>query len=139
MKILLDTRVVCELRKERRRLSPAFAAWVDSVDIEDLYISVVSIQEIQVAILRLTAKDPLGGTSYREWLDRKVFSIFKNRILPVTLDAVVTTRTIKADFLFDNITLIAATANTNGCIVATNTPEDFEALGARAFDPWKKS
>jgi predicted nucleic acid-binding protein len=138
MKTLLDTRVLLEMRKDARSLSPAFVAWVESLDVKDVFLSVVSIQEIQVGIVRLLAKDPLAGTSYREWLERKVLQVFKNKILPVNLDVITATRLQKPEHLLDNATLIAATANVYGCIVATHSPKDFEILGAKALNPWKQ-
>lgn len=78
---LLDTNVVSELRKGKRgRGDPDFAAWAASVESESLYISAITIQDLEIGVLLAERRDPSTGAVLRNWLDRQVFEAFHRRI-----------------------------------------------------------
>ncbi len=81
---LLDTNVVSELRKVRAgRADGHVAAWADSVDAADLYLSVISVQELEMGVLLAERRDPAQGAVFRAWLDGHVLPAFAGRILVV--------------------------------------------------------
>jgi len=84
MKFLLDTNVVSELRKIRAGKADAkVAAWAESVNASDLFLSAITIQELELGILLLDHRDPSQGIMFRIWLNEQVLPAFSGRILPV--------------------------------------------------------
>ena len=59
------------------------AIWEDSVDTTDLYVPVITIQELKIGVLLAERRDPPQGAMFREWLNNNVLSAFAGRILPV--------------------------------------------------------
>ena len=67
---VLDTNVVSEIRKVAAgRADPNVAGWVDGVDIEVAFISVLTVYELELGIMRLEHRDPPSGAVLRRWLD----------------------------------------------------------------------
>ena len=138
MMFLLDTNVVSELRKVRAgRADRLVAAWADSVDAVDLYVSVISLQELEIGVLLAERRDPAGGAVLRRWLDQHVVPAFAGRILVV--DAAVAQRSARLHVpnprpLRDG--LIAATALVHGMTVVTRNVDDFAPTGVPTLDPW---
>src|SRR5258708_18828039 len=82
--LLLDTAVVSELRKVRLGKADArVAKWADSVDTADLYLSAITVQELEIGVLRAEFRDPEQGAVLRTWLGDHVLPAFAGRILPV--------------------------------------------------------
>ena len=82
---LLDTNVVSELRKIRVGKADArVASWADSVDAADLYLSVMTLQELEIGILLVERRDQAQGKLLRAWFDAHVLPAFAGRILPVS-------------------------------------------------------
>ena len=81
---ILDTNVVSELRKVRSgKADMHVAVWADSVAATDLYLSAITIQELEIGILMAERRDPAQGAVFRTWLDQHVLPAFAGRILPV--------------------------------------------------------
>lgn len=135
---VLDTNVVSELRKIRLgRADRNVAQWADSVDTADLYLSVITVQEVEIGVLLAERRDPTQGAMFRTWLDSHVLPAFAGRVLPV--DTAVAIRSAKLhvpDPRPVRDCLIAATALVHGMIVVTRNSADFEASGVRLFNPW---
>jgi toxin FitB len=135
---LLDTNVVSELRKVRLGKADSHVAqWADSVDATDLYLSVITIQELEVGVLLLERRDPRQGSIFRTWLDDHVLPAFSGRIL--SIDTAVALRS--AQLHGPNVRpvrdeLIAATALVHGMRVVTRNVTDFEPTGAVTLNPW---
>jgi hypothetical protein len=84
---LLDTNVVSELRKVRAgKASPRVARWASGIDAADMFVSAITIHELELGVLLAERKDPPQGVILRKWLDRKVLPAFDGRILPVDTD-----------------------------------------------------
>ena len=135
---LLDTNVVSELRKVRLGRSDAnVARWADTVESADLYLSSVTVQELEIGVLLAERRDPPQGAVFRTWLDQHVLPAFSGRILPV--DTAVALRSAKLHVpnprpVRDG--LIAATALVHGMTVVTRNVADFAPCGVAWLNPW---
>jgi predicted nucleic acid-binding protein len=135
---LLDTNVVSELRKVRLGKADGHVAdWADSVDANDLYISVITIQELEIGVLLAERRDPPQGAVFRTWLTDYVLPAFTDRILIV--DTAVAQRSARLHVpdprpVRDG--LIAATALVHGMSVVTRNVADFEPAGVSTLNPW---
>lgn len=134
---LLDTNVVSELRKAGTgRADPAVTSWAAAVDPLDLYLSVITIMEIEIGVLRLERRDSTRGELLRSWLEHQVLTAFAGRILPVNITvARRCARMLVPDPKADRDALIAATAEAQGLTVVTRNTSDFQATGVRLLDP----
>ncbi len=81
---LLDTVILSELRKRQR--DPGVVAWVEHQRSTDLFVSVISIGEIERGIALQLAKDASFARALAAWLDR-VLALYADRILPFDLNA----------------------------------------------------
>lgn len=135
---LLDTNVVSELRKIRLgKADRQVAAWADTVEASDLYLSVITLQELEIGVLLTERRDPAQGAVLRRWLNAQVLPAFDGRIL--TIDTVVVQRSAALHVpdprpVRDG--LIAATALVHGMTVVTRNVADFEATGVALLNPW---
>ena len=136
---LLDTNVVSELRKAGNgRADPSVVRWAASVDPAVLHLSVVSVMEIEIGILRVARRDGAQSDALRRWLERQVFAAFAGRILSVDVPvAMRCAQMLVPDPKADRDALIAATAHVHGLIVVTRNTADFRAMGAPLVDPWR--
>ena len=138
---LLDADVVSELRKiQSGKADPNVSTWADRVDAADLFLSAISIQELEIGVLQLERRDGPQGTLLRAWLDNHVLPAFAGRILP--MDAAVARRTAGLHLpnprpILDAI--IAGTALLHGMTVVTRNVADFVGTGASVLDPWVTS
>lgn len=135
---LLDTNVVSELRKAGSgRADPNVVRWAASVDATVLHLSVITIMEIEIGILRLERRDDTRATALRNWLEQQVLNAFAGRILPVDLTvARHCARMLVPDPKADRDALIAATAQMHDLTVVTRNTGDFKATGVTLLDPW---
>lgn len=137
--LLLDTNVVSELRKVRSgRADGQVAAWAQTVDAASLFVSAISIMELEMGVLQIERRDSRQGALLRQWLDEQVLPEFTGRILPV--DATVALRCARLhvpDPRSERDALIAATALVHGMAVATRNVADFIATGVALVDPWQ--
>ena len=135
---LLDTNVVSELRKVRAGKADSHVAdWADSVDAGDLYLSVITLQELEIGVLLAERRDPSQGAIFRAWLNGHVLPAFAGRILVV--DTAVVQRSARLhvpDPRPVRDALIAATALVHGMTVVTRNVADFEPTGVAVLNPW---
>lgn len=135
---LLDTNVVSELRKVRfNKANTGVAQWAHSVEAMNLYLSVISIQELEVGILLAERKDPSQGAILRTWLNQYVLPAFKDRILAIDLAIVHASAQLHVPNprpIYDG--LIAATAMVHGMTLVTRNVVDFESTGVLILNPW---
>lgn len=135
---LLDTNVVSELRKIRFGKADSHVAdWADSVDAADLYLSAITIQELEIGVLLAERRDPSQGAIIRAWMTGHVLPAFAGRILAV--DTAVAQRSARLHVpdprpVRDG--LIAATALVHGMTVVTRNVTDFEPTGVPIVNPW---
>lgn len=135
---ILDTNVVSELRKKpARRADPNVIRWSENVVPAQLYLSAVTIFEIEMGIQRLSWRgDEVGRL--RKWLTDHVLAAFSDRILPIDHHvARLFARMMVPITRPYRDTLIAATAQHHGYTVVTRNTRDFEDLPIRILNPWK--
>ena len=136
---LLDTNVISELRKVRSATAhPGVVAWASAVPGALMFMSVISLHELEHGVLLAEHLDPAKGAKLRAWLDRSVRPAFTDRILPVD-DAVVLQAAAlhvpdPAPF---RDALIGATALVHGMMMITRNVRDFERFRAlEVVNPW---
>ncbi|MGO8757598.1 MAG: type II toxin-antitoxin system VapC family toxin [Terracidiphilus sp.] len=136
---LLDTNVVSELRSRRNRDPDVrVAAWARSVAPSSLYLSVISILEIEMGVLQKERSDPRQAVVLRAWLEGYLMRSFAGRILPV--DTAIAKRCAALhvpDPCSYRDSLIAATALVHGMTVVTRNVSHFQRTGVPVFDPWQ--
>lgn len=139
MMFVLDTDVVSELRKVRAgKADPNVAAWSESVDAAELFVSAITIMELELGVLSIERKDATQGALLRSWLEQHVLPEFSGRTLPI--DTAVAQRCARLhvpDRRGERDALIAATALVHGMTVVTRNVADFEATGVPILNPWE--
>jgi predicted nucleic acid-binding protein len=134
---LLDTNVLSELRR-RDRTDANVAAWADAVDAEALFLSAITVLEIEIGARLVARRDASQGAVLRQWIDGKVLPAFAGRILPV--DTAVAQRCAALhvpDPRAERDALIAATALVHRLKVVTRNTTDFETTGVGLINPWE--
>ena len=133
---LLDTVVLSELRKPQRQRNRNVVQWIGAVASRDLFVSVITIGEIERGIERQRQLDPSFAESLGGWLDT-VLRTYERRILPI--DIAVARRWGRLSQRIGNKGLdlaVAATALEHGLTVATRNVSDFEPTGVPVLDPF---
>lgn len=135
---LLDTSVVSELRKAKSgKIDRHVKAWAKNVSTTTLFLSAISILELEIGILTIERRDPSQGALLRSWMDGSVLPTFSGRILAV--DTAVAQRCAALqvpDPRSDRDALIAATALVYGMTVVTRNVGDFESMHVDLLNPW---
>lgn len=137
---LLDTNVVSELRKVRSgKADRQVRKWADQEDASALYISVITLQELEIGVLLAERRDARTGAVLRAWLQGNVRLAFQDRILAVDDSVAVRSAALHvADPKPFRDGLIAATALVHGMTLVTRNTSDFVHTGVPLLDPWKK-
>lgn len=136
---LLDTNVVSELRKlGDGRADPNVTAWLANRDANSFFISVITVMELEIGILRVERRDQRQASLLRQWVDTIVRPEFSARTLPID-DAIALrcARLHVPDPRSDRDALIAATALHHGMSVVTRNVADFAATGVPLINPWE--
>jgi predicted nucleic acid-binding protein len=137
---VLDTNVVSELRKAKAgKADPGVVDWADDVPTALMFLSAISLQELEHGVLLAERRDPAKGKILRAWLDERVVPAFSDRIVPV--DAPVALRAAALhvpDPAPVRDALIGASALVHGMAVVTRNVADFERFaGLEVINPWK--
>jgi predicted nucleic acid-binding protein len=132
---LLDTNVISELRK--RNADSHVVRWVKAHSPSCLFISAITLMELETGVLRVERRDPVQGALLRTWLDHQVSKAFTGRVLAV--DAAVARRCARLhvpDPRSETDALIAATALVHGMTVVTRNVADFQHCKVSLLNPW---
>ena len=108
-----------------------------SVEAVTLYLSAITLLELEKGVLLMERRDVRQGAALRAWLDDRVLAEFRDRILPI--DAAVARRCAQLhvpDPRSERDALIAATALIHGMTVVTHNVADFGRTGVDLLDPW---
>ena len=134
---LLDTNVVSELRRTTKA-HPSVRAWASDLPAASLYLSAISILELEIGVLLMERRDRKQGGVLRAWMDGHVLPTFAGRILAI--DTAVAQRGAALhvpDPRSNRDALIAATALVHGMAVVTRNVNHFEAMGVAVVNPWQ--
>jgi predicted nucleic acid-binding protein len=133
---LLDTNVISALRRPDR-LPPEVAAWADNADVDEFYISAISILEIEQGILAKERVDAPTGAILRAWFQNDVLTPFADRIVPIDTGVALRCAALHVpDSQPERDGLIAATALVHSMTVVTRNVGDFEPTGVAVLNPW---
>lgn len=137
---LLDTNVISELRKaSTNRADPNVVNWASSISPVELFISVITILEIEMGILSVHRRDFKQGNILRNWMDNHVMSAFANRIIAFDLFAAKRCAQLHIPTpKSDRDAMIAASAITHGMTLATRNIIDFKDISVTLINPWDK-
>jgi predicted nucleic acid-binding protein len=131
---LLDTVVLSELRKRGR--DTGVVTWIESVMPSDLFISVVTIGEIELGIEKQRAADRKFAEELSRWLD-VTLRAYGDRILPMDVGVARRWGRLAARIGNKGMDLaIAATALEHGLTVVTRNVSDFAPTGVATLDPF---
>lgn len=131
---LLDTPVVIALRDART--APAgsgLIAWASGVVAQSLFISAITLHELEGEAARAMRRDRAAGAQWRSWLDDHVMRAFDGRVLGV--DAAVVRRAAQLDYADQRDGLLAGTALEHGLTLVTLRPRAFKAGKVKLFNP----
>ncbi len=130
---LLDTNVVSELRRPRPH--GGVVAWLQSLDDAQLFLSAVTLGEIQAGVELTREQDPAKALEIEAWLELVAGAY---NILPMDAACFRAWARLmhrQSDTLYEDA-MIAATARVHGLQVATRNVADFRALGLEVFNPF---
>lgn len=135
---LLDTNVISELRKAKHnKADPNVIAWASRQNTAALYISVITVLELEQGILKLERHDQAQGQLLRQWLEQQVLTSFEHRILSLDTPAA---RQCAALHVPNPVSyrdaMIAAIALSNQLTVVSRNTDDFVATGVAFVNPW---
>ena len=137
--LLLDTNVVSELRKIcLGKADKNVAIWAEGLETVSLYLSAITVQELEIGVLLAERRDPVQGKVFRTWLENQVLPAFDGHILPVDTDVARRSASlhIPNPGPFRD-SLIAATALVHRMTLATRNIADFKTSGVHLVNPWE--
>ena len=137
---LLDTNVVAELRKAKAgKADKNVTAWAGGVVPASLFISTITVLEMELGVLLVERRDVRQGAVLRAWMEGHVLPAFADRTLAI--DTAVARRCAQLHVpnpQSERDALIAATALIHGMTVVTRNLADFVSTGVATFNPWEK-
>ena len=136
MSYLLDTNVLCELRKGGRA-NTRVATWFEAVADEVVFISVLALGELRQGVERVRRRDPAAAARLEHWLDALTMG-YADRLLPVD-DRIADLwgRLSVPDPLPAVDGLLAATALVHDLTLVTRNVRNVEATGAKTLNPFE--
>jgi predicted nucleic acid-binding protein len=132
---LLDTAVVLELRKAKAgRTDAGLASWASGMARQNLFLSALSLLELENTAARTEKQDKAAGAALRAWIGDQVLRAFEGRILPV--DTAVVRRRARLGLADTRDALLAATAIEHGLTLVTRQTAAYKGARVKLFNPW---
>ena len=132
---LLDTDVVWALRDgSAGRADPALVSWAGTISPTSLFVSVITMMELDGGGARAERRDKAAGAAIRSWIEERVRPAFAGRILPI--DAAVAARFAALGYPDPRDGLLAATALEHGTTLVTRDARTFKLGRVRTLNPW---
>jgi len=105
-----------------------------------MYLSVISLQELEIGVLRMERRDPVQAIALRTWFDGKLRPHFDERVLPIDTAVALRSAGLQVpDPKSYRDVLIAATAMVHGMTVVTRNVSDFKLSGVPVLNPFEAS
>jgi predicted nucleic acid-binding protein len=139
MSFLLDTNVISELVAPKP--NPSVTHWLEGLDQESIFLSVITIGELQRGIEKLP--DSKRKKTLSEWLTGDLLIRFGDQVLPIDVSVILTWGTLVASMEANGKpipaidSLLAATARQFGLTFVTRNTRHFKATGISLFNPWE--
>ncbi|OAN70327.1 MULTISPECIES: type II toxin-antitoxin system VapC family toxin [Roseobacteraceae] len=131
---ILDTNVISAVRRPDR--APQVAAWLRGKAEQDLFLSVITLGEIERGIRQQEGRDPGFARDLRSWLDRTVL-LFSDRLLPFDAEDARIWGRLSAEVGHAGADLmIAASALRHAATVVTGNVSDFAPTGVTIENPF---
>lgn len=131
---LLDTTVISAVRRPER--APQVAAWLRGKPEAELFLSVITLGEIERGIRAQERQNPVFAADLRVWVDRTI-RLFSDRLLPFGAEEARIWGRLSQDIGHDGTDLmIAATALAKGATIVTGNVEDFRPTGVALENPF---
>ena len=139
MTLLLDTNVVSELRKAKSgKINPNVKTWAESVSPTELFLSAITLLELEMGIGLIERRDTTQAALLRTWLNHHVLPAFEGRILAVDIAVALCCGKLHVpDPRAERDALIAATALVHKMTVVTRNVDDFKPMGVQIINPWE--
>ena len=136
---ILDTNVVSELRKAKTGKADAnVVAWAADQDPSALFLSAITLMELEVGIRQMEQLDSTQGAVLRVWMADRVSPAFEGRILSVDGPVALCCAALPIPApRSDRDALIAATGITHAMPIVTRNVADFEPTGVQIINPWE--
>jgi len=136
---LLDTDVLSELRKgNSNKANENVINWARLQSPNQLYISSITILEIEMGILIKERKDPKQGKMLRHWIESHILKVFSERTLPIDTNVARKCAALHVpNPKSERDALIAATALVHGMTLVTRNTKDFSSTGVDLINPWE--
>lgn len=135
MTYVLDTNVLAALRQPA--CNPSVATWAAGIPVSALFVTAMTVAEVERGVVAKERTDPEQGTVLRRWFEERVLPAFHERVLPFDLKAarVLAAFRVPEHAPLDDA-LTAAIAQSVGMVVVTRNTKHFEPLGMTSVNPW---
>ncbi|WP_436100481.1 type II toxin-antitoxin system VapC family toxin [Pararhizobium sp. LjRoot238] len=136
---ILDTNVISEFRKiGNGTCHPGVLGWSNTVEVPLLYLSAITLMELEIGCLSLMRRDVGQATILRTWITGYILTAFQDRILPFDQSSAQKCAALHVpDRKQERDAMVAATALSHDFIVVTRNVRDFQGTGVQLLNPWE--